>query len=189
MADMDGDGHPDLVLIRSGDGTGTGKVEVHFDTAASGFQQRGGDWGSTFATDGPSGDPGDHWQMADMDGDGHPDLVLIRSGNGTGTGKVEVHYDTAASGFQRRGGDWGSTFATDGGDPGDHWQMADMDGDGHPDLVLIRSGDGTGTGKVEVHFDTAASGFQQRGGDWGSTFATDGPSGDPGDHWQLAAFS
>ena len=127
--------------------------------------------------------------MADMDGDGHPDLVLIRSGDGTGTGKVEVHYDTAASGFQRRGGDWGSTFATDGGDPGDHWQMADMDGDGRPDLVLIRSGDGTGTGKVEVHFDTAASGFQQRGGDWGSTFATDGPSGDPGDHWQLAAFS
>ena len=188
MADMDGDGRPDLVLIRSGDGTGTGRVEVHYDTAASGFQHRGGDWGSTFATDGPSGDPGDHWQMADMDGDGRPDLVLIQSRNGTGTGRVEVHFDTAASGFQHRGGDWGSTFATDGGDPGDHWQMADMDGDGRPDLVLIRSGDGTGTGRVEVHYDTAASGFQHRGGDWGSTFATDGPSGDPGDHWQLAAF-
>jgi surface antigen len=183
MADMDGDGRPDLVLIRSA-GTGTGHVEVHFDSAASGFRQRVGDWASTFATDG--GDPGDHWQMADMDGDGRPDLVLIRSANGTGTGHVEVHFDSAASGFRQRVGDWGSTFATDGGDAGDHWQMADMDGDSRPDLVLIRSGDGTGTGHVEVHFDSAASGFQQRVGDWGSTFATDG--GALGDHWSLAAF-
>ena len=37
---------------------------------------------------------------------------------------IEVHFDSASSGFQTRTGDWASTFAPDGGDAADHWGIS-----------------------------------------------------------------
>ena len=163
MADMNGDGRPDLVFIKTKN-TGSGHVEVHVATADTGFQQSGGDWPSWFGV--ADADNGT-WMMADMNGDGRPDLVFIKTKN-TGSGHVEVHVATADTGFQQSGGDWPSWFGVADADNGT-WMMADMNGDGRPDLVFIKTKN-TGSGHVEVHVATADTGFQQSGGDWPSWF-------------------
>ena len=165
MVDYDGDGVPDLVFIKTSN-TDTAKAEVHIASAASNFQTRILETGTTFppSTDGT-------WLMLDYDGDGVPDLVFIKTSN-TDTAKAEVHIASAASDFQTRILETGTTFppSTDG-----TWLMVDYDGDHIPDLVFIKTSN-TDTAKAEVHIASAASSFQTRILETGTTFppSTDG---------------
>jgi hypothetical protein len=138
MEDTDGDARPDLVFIKTHN-TGTGRVEVHWRTAASGFQS-----GIDVATALSEGDANNGWfQMVGQD------LFFIKTRN-TGTGRVEVHSRTIASGY-RSGIDIATWFGT--GDQSNGWfQMVGGD-------VFFAKTRNTGSGRVEVHSATAASGY------------------------------
>jgi hypothetical protein len=149
MADYDQDGVPDLVFIKTSN-TATGTVEVHIASGKSVYQTSLLDTGTAFApeTDGT-------WLMADFDRDGIPDLIFIKTSN---TGTVEVHIASGSSKYQTRILDTATIFApeTDG-----VWLMADVDQDGVPDLVFIKTSN-TSTGYVEVHVATGKSVYQTR---------------------------
>jgi hypothetical protein len=83
MADDDRDGMADLVFIKTA-GT-TGNVEVHMASAVSNYKTKLLDTTSPFTneTDGT-------WTMGDVDGDGIPDLVFVRTAN-SASQKVELH--------------------------------------------------------------------------------------------------
>lgn len=157
MADMDLDGRPDLVYIKRR-ATGSGQTELHIVSAASGFKtfiQHVATGIGTFA------DTNGDFTMADVDRDGRPDLVFIKR-RATGTGTIEVHVLSAASGFQTFIQHTGTALSEDE-DANGEFGMFDVDRDGRPDLVFFKNGltgTGTGTGKVELHVLSAASGFQ-----------------------------
>jgi G:T-mismatch repair DNA endonuclease (very short patch repair protein) len=154
MADMDLDGRPDLVFIKRR-ATGSGNIEVHVVSAASGYQQVIQHTATALSED---ADTTGDFTMADVDLDGMPDLVFIKR-RSTGTGTIEVHVLSAASGFgafiQHTG-----TALSGAEDGNGDFTMADVDRDGSPDLVFFK-GQNTGTGTVELHAVSAASGFQQ----------------------------
>jgi C1A family cysteine protease len=161
MADYDQDGIPDLVLILT-QGTGTGTTEVHIASGASNYQTRILETGTTFAEDPAHNGT---WLMADYDLDGIPDLVLILT-RGTGTGTTEVHIASGASNYQTRILETGTTFAEENNGT---WLMTNDYAPGAPDLAYIKTS-GTGTGWVEVHIASAASGYQTRTLETGTTF-------------------
>jgi hypothetical protein len=73
---------------------------------------------------------------------------------------------SASSGYQASAGDWASSL---GSGPGDaQFQIANVDGDGKPDLVGIYPS----AGKVSVHVVSASSGYQASAGDWATAFAS-----------------
>jgi hypothetical protein len=120
VADLNGDGHPDVIFINQA----TGQVDVYF---------YGGMVGTTWLgreTIGPLSATG--WDVvgaADLNLDGHPDLIL----QNTSTRQVLVNY---------LGGPHGTTVTATEELIGDFtgWTaagMQDMNGDGHPDLILF----------------------------------------------------
>jgi hypothetical protein len=153
MADINGDGKPDLVFVKRRN-TGTGKIEVHVLSGASNYQQFIVQTGTALAQ---AEDGNGSFYLADVTGDGKADLVFIKRRN-TGTGTIEIHVLSQDSNFQ--------TFVHQSGTPlslaedqnGD-FLLADIDRDGKADLVFIKRRI-TGTGRIEVHVLTAASGFQ-----------------------------
>ncbi len=96
LADYNGDGKPDLIVVDM-NGTGTHSTEVHILDGASNFQKwllhTGTPLGMTSAAT---------WSFAaaDVDGDGRPDLMAITQYAGTGTHSTEVHVLSGASAFQ-----------------------------------------------------------------------------------------
>ena len=144
MADMDLDGRPDLVFIKRRS-TGTGTIEVHVLSAASGFGTFIQDTGT--ALSGAEDGNGD-FTMADVDRDGRPDLVFFK-GQNTGTDTVELHAVSAVSGFQQFTQDIASGFSQVDDGNGD-FTMKDVNLDGMPDLVFIKRRS-TGTGTIELH--------------------------------------
>ncbi|MFY9562439.1 MAG: VCBS repeat-containing protein [Terriglobales bacterium] len=130
VADLNGDGHPDVIFV---DKT-TGQVDVYFYGGLQGTSFLGGE------TIGPLSATG--WKVVgatDLNADGHPDLILQNSstrqiliqylGGSKGT-TVTATEELAGSGFA------GWTAAG----------MQDMNGDGHPDLILVN--DVTGQSRV-----------------------------------------
>ena len=135
----------DLYFIKTKN-TGSGYVEVHSATASSSYQS-----GQHSVTSFSPGDANNGWfQMDDVDGDGRPDLVFIKTKN-TGSGHVEVHWRTAASNFQS--GFDGTTYFSPGDANNGWFQMVGSD------LYFIKTKN-TGSGHVEVHDSTAASNYQ-----------------------------
>ena len=130
VADLNGDGHPDVLFVNKK----TGQVDVYFF---------GGYHGASFLgsqTIGPLSATG--WNLvgaADLNADGHPDLIFQNHS----TQQVLIHY---------LGGSKGTTVtATEelAGTGFAGWTaagMQDMNGDGHPDLILVS--DTTGQSKV-----------------------------------------
>ncbi len=120
--------------------TGSGRVEVHQVTAASGWRT-----GTSAATRFSTADRSNGWfQMVGKD------LWFIKTRN-TGSGRVEVHQVTAASGW-RTGTSAATRFST--ADRSNGWfQMVGKD------LWFIKTRN-TGSGRVEVHQVTAASGWR-----------------------------
>jgi hypothetical protein len=121
-SDLNGDGHVDLVAISEGLSERGNVIDVYLNRGAGTFQHTTASGG-----DGPTG-----LAVADLNGDGHPDLALANNsfgdqgttvgvllGNGNGTFRPEARY-TAGPGV------YGIA-------------AADLNGDGHVDLVAARA--------------------------------------------------
>jgi hypothetical protein len=140
LADLNGDGKPDLIVANQTDNT----VSVLLNTTAPGATT------ATFAaqqTFGAGTDPV-ALAVADLNGDGKPDLIVVdQSAN-----EVSVLFNTTAPGATT------PTFAaaqafTVGASPA-AVAIGDVNGDGRPDLVVANSGDDT----VSVLLNTTAPG-------------------------------
>jgi hypothetical protein len=128
----------DLYFIKTRN-TGSGAVEVHTATAASGYRS-----GQHSVTRFSPGDAANGWfQMVGSD------LYFVKSLN-TGSGSVEIHSVTSSSGYQS-GPSSASWFSpADAGNGTFHVVGAD--------LYFVKTLN-TGSGSVEVHLATAASGY------------------------------
>ena len=140
VADVNGDGRPDLVVANSSDVT----VSVLLNTTAAGAATTAFAAQQTFATGaGPYS-----VAVGDFNGDGNPDLVVTNLDDGT----VSVLLNTTAAGATTPSFAHQVTFAV--GSTPQHVAAADVNGDGRPDLAVANSGDKT----VSVLLDTTAVG-------------------------------
>lgn len=143
-------------------GTGSGRLEVHGLSQASGYR----DFSVHAATAFGAQDPAQwHFAMGSYGGSGRPDLIGIKH-SGTASGRVEVHVLTAASGYR--------TFALHAAtalpvvtDSQFQFATGPVDGDGRSNLYAVKI-NGTGSGRTEVHVLGEASGYSQ----WVSHSAT-----------------
>ncbi len=146
VADLNGDGHPDVIFANKA----TGQVDVYF---------YGGQQGTSFLsseTIGPLSATG--WNVVgvtDLNADGHPDLIL----QNPSTRQVLIHH---------LGGSKGTTVtATEelSGPGFAGWTaagMQDINGDGHPDLILVNDA----TGQSRVNFFGGPLGTVYQGADY-----------------------
>jgi hypothetical protein len=142
VADLDRDGIDDLVGIKTEGGSG--RVEVNALTGASGFRQ----WLIRFRTALPARPSSAGWfSVADVDGDGHPDLVAVdRQPAGNRTTVDVLSGATRFTTYLVRGAVTPMRpFSADLVD----FDLGDHDRDGVPDLYVVnRRGRSGGT---EVH--------------------------------------
>lgn len=152
VADWNQDGRVDLILIKKF-GTGTFSTEVHILSGADNFQR------NLLSTGTPQHETGDSYEfeMADVDQDRRPDLVIIKK-NGTGTGRTEVHVLSGASNFQNFILHSGTALHETWGEY--TFEVADWNRDGRADLIAVKKY-GTGTNSMEMHVLSGASNFQQ----------------------------
>jgi len=147
VADVNGDGKPDIVVANQCNDSincNNGLVDVLLGNGDGSFQ--------TAVAYGSGGYYADWLAVADVNGDGKPDIVVLNEcidsidcsketvgillGNGDGTFQTVVTYG----------------FGGSGGDHGENAAVADVNGDGKPDIVvanpddlavLLGNGDGT----------------------------------------------
>ena len=124
IADIDGDGKPDLVLVNSL----TNSVSIFLNTSTAGF--------STFAppVDIPTG-PGPYAvAIGDLDGDGKPDVVVTNYGGGAGNTATILRNKSTAHivSFSPQ-----ANITTGTGPQG--VVIGDLDGDGKPDVAVANS--------------------------------------------------
>ncbi|KAI2638506.1 hypothetical protein GGS21DRAFT_443804 [Xylaria nigripes] len=150
---------PDLTFIKT-QNTPSGHVEVHIASGASNYRTRTLEVATVFGNE----DNG-VWSLYDYNGDGILDLVYIKTRN-TGSGRVEVHVASGASTYSQFILQTATTFWPE--DNG-FWYLAPYSGPGAADLVYIKDA-ATGTGQVEVHVASRASGYQTRIFEGGSAF-------------------
>ncbi len=146
---------PDLVGVKLRN-TGSGRVEVHVLSGASGY--------TTFtaheASPLPALAPGDDsWQfaIASHRGSGDPDLFALRL-HGGGSGRTEVHVLSADSRWRRWVRHSGTAFG-----PLDPRHTTLVVGDDRQggDLMAVVHGGATGSGRTEVHRLSQASGYKR----------------------------
>ncbi len=143
VADINGDGKPDLIVAND---TGSGTVSVLLNTTATGATTPSFAPQQTFAT-------GNYpvWAtVADLNGDGKPDLIVA---NDTDPGTVSVLLNTTAAGAATPSFAPQQTFAV--GSLPDSVTVADLNGDGKPDLIVANEGN---PGTVSVLLNTTAPG-------------------------------
>ncbi|HEX7353791.1 MAG TPA: SpoIID/LytB domain-containing protein [Mycobacteriales bacterium] len=154
IAPYNGDGQPDLYAICLR-GCASGRVEVHVLSAASNYSVFLAHIATGLGVVPASQHPEVH--LASYAGDGREDLFLVID-HGTGSGRVEVHVLSAASGY--------TTFlahaATALVEPpaGQGWDYLIGDAVGSGDLVAIHDTGTTGSGATEVHVLSEQSGYQ-----------------------------
>jgi len=124
--------------------TGTGTVEVHAFSRASGYSARQVGTGSGFST---RDDGNGVWQISGND------LYFIKLWS-TGSGRVEVHAYSGASNYQTKIVAAASGFSAQDATNGT-WQIVGRD------LYFIKSRN-TGSGRVEVHAYSGASNYQTK---------------------------
>jgi surface antigen len=128
--------------------TGSGKVEVHSATGASGYRS-GVHYASLFS----SGEADNGWfQMDDWNRDGVQDLIYIKTRN-TGSGRVEIFAADGASGYGRLLVASPTSFSPS--DASNGWFQEQ-----NRDLVFIKTHN-TGSGRVEYFRSSASSNFSQ----------------------------
>lgn len=131
----------DLYFIKTKN-TGSGRVEVHTATAASGFRS-----GVHQATVFSPGDASNGWFQIDGG-----DLVFIKTKK-TGSGRVEYFRASAASGFQQVVTATRTAFSPADADNG--WFQSQAG-----DLVFLKTKN-TGSGRVEYFRATRSSNYRQ----------------------------
>ena len=149
--DWNSDSRADLVVIRRS-GTATGRTELYILDGASTFQR-------LLLTTGTALRPTDdrhEFSLADVNGDGRPDLIVVQK-SGTAGGRTEVRVLDGASFFQR----YLTEVVTPLGPTDDRHRFttADWNTDGRADLVVVQKS-GTASGKTEVRVLDAATNYQ-----------------------------
>jgi hypothetical protein len=139
VGDLNGDGRPDLVLANYTDNT----VSVLINTTAAGSSTPSFAARQTFAVPLPAA-----VAVADINGDGRPDLVIS---DGIAE-KVTVLLNMTPGGSGTVSFAAPQTFAV--GSPAGDVAVGDFNGDGRPDLAVIDSGDNT----VSVLLNTTPAG-------------------------------
>jgi hypothetical protein len=129
IADVNGDGLPDIITANSGDGT----ITVLLNTTAPGATT------PSFAAPQviPVGNDPESVMVLDVNGDGKPDLAVANYGDDSITVLVNATpADATAVDFSNQ-----QTYVMDSGYPF-KLAIADMNGDGMPDILAVSDGDG-----------------------------------------------
>jgi FG-GAP-like repeat len=150
MADWNGDRRADLVIVRRS-GTLTGRTELYVLDGASNFQRLLLHTGTAL----PPTDERHAFSVADWNGDGRPDLVVIYKSD-TASGRTELQVVDGASGFQ--GYLLHTATALGPTDRRHAMSVADWNGDGRLDLAVVQKS-GTASQRTEVRVLDGASGF------------------------------
>lgn len=129
VADLDGDGKSDLVLVNNGSNT----ISVLRNTSTPGDVSFASQLIFSTGT-GPQG-----VSIGDIDGDGKPDVVVTNPGEAISSGTVSVLRNTSTPGIINFATQ--VTFATGIGPLG--VAIGDIDGDGKPDLAVTNINDNT----------------------------------------------
>ena len=154
VADVNGDGKPDLIVANQGSNT----VSVLLNTTAPGAIIPSFAAQLTFAT----GSYPESVTAADVNGDGKPDLSVANYGSNT----VSVLLNTTAPGATTPSFAAQTTFAT--GSAPHFLAAADINGDGKPDLIVANDG----SYSVSVLLNTTALGATTPSFAAQQTFAT-----------------
>ncbi|WP_436532939.1 FG-GAP repeat domain-containing protein [Actinoplanes sp. HUAS TT8] len=152
LADWNGDGKPDLVVVKAA-GTVTGKTELRIMDGSRGFSSL---LLLTATAVGPS-DGTQTYAVTDWNADGKPDLVVVQR-SGTASGHVEIRVADGASYFQKMLVE--TATALPAADEHHQFVITDWNGDGKLDLVSAQTA-GTASKKVEVRVLDGATNFQQ----------------------------
>jgi hypothetical protein len=141
VADLNGDGHPDIVVGGFPAGPGGGFGTETGDTVTVRFNDGTGHFGPAKVY---RGDPGMYaLTVADLQGNGHPDIITanqnansttVYANNGSGDfGEPQGSYD----GFEE------GTPTSPSNAPDSGFVVADINGDGKPDLGLVEYAEGS----------------------------------------------
>ena len=141
VADFNGDGKPDLVVANGSDNT----VSVLLNNTAPGSSTPSFAAQQTFAV----GTGPDSVAVADVNGDGKPDIIVANIGDNT----VSVLLNTTQSGATQANFATQQTFAA-GNNP-TSVAVADLNGDGKPDIIVANGIFNT----VSVLLNTTVQGF------------------------------
>jgi len=160
-----------VVAVRTAE-TDRGNVEVYYSSLYMGFPTTIGPWYTAY----PSADASKGtWLLADMDGDGLPhDLVFVQT-KGTKSGRVELSYATGKSHYAQRGPTVETGFGLKQAANGT-FHLADMTGDGTPDLVYVKTAN-TASERVELYWAEAAKGYKKPVGGFTRFNVAQGPTG------------
>ena len=135
VADLDGDGKLEIVFANNGDGATNAVDSYIYWGGASGYAV-------TNRTSLPSvGAAG--VSVADVDGDGRLDIVLSCQADGTKTKLMSQVYHGSAAGFSKQHRTLLPTVGAGGN------LVADLNGDGYPDVTFANAGDGKASWQVD----------------------------------------
>jgi hypothetical protein len=166
-------GAPELGFIKFRN-TGTGTVEVHWETLQNGVYKDAGDYASDFPAGSASAGT---WQLLGQS-DGTPVLGFIQTVN-TGSGMVEIHEDALTGSTYTRIADRATQFTPAQAANGVMQLFAASNGATEIGYIDLR---GTGSGSVEMHWESYQNGAYTDAGD----YASDLPESLAGDGtWQL----
>jgi hypothetical protein len=143
LADINGDGRPDLVIS----GGGTNEIGVFLNTTFASATLPTFSAEQTFST---GAFPADSAAIGDLNGDGRPDIVVANSTDNN----LSVLLNTTPNGATAASFVAQQTFGALNGPA--QVALADLNGDGRPDLIVSNYGAGSTT--VTVFMNTTAAG-------------------------------
>ena len=143
VADINGDGKPDLVVANEYSSTGTYTVSVLLNTTPTGATSASFSTQQTFIV----GNTPRSVTTADVNGDGKPDIIVVNNFDKT----VSVLLNTTPTGSSTASFATEQTFAAGNGPVS--VTAVDINGDGKPDLVVTNANDAT----VSILLNTTTS--------------------------------